>query len=163
MRIVTSAKIHKYQMSRQAPNAYPRRHGWWPQPRRAGGRCRLGLGADSTIKRCSPFPTCSRNLIDCLLSHPPKHNKCQHLICSTWLLHPHLAYEKHPIQDVIRSHKPDDGPDDEGPGFSCCTAMVSCPTSKHAAKLARQKKITDWIRCLCFLARVPAGTRENVV
>ena len=24
-----------------------------------------------------------------------------------WLLHPHLAYEKHPIQDVIRSHEPD--------------------------------------------------------
>ena len=42
----------------------PRRRGWWPQPRRAGGRCRLGLGTDST------------NLFqdfDCALSHPPKY------------------------------------------------------------------------------------------
>jgi hypothetical protein len=55
----------------------PRRCGWWPQPPRAGERCCLGLGTDST------------NLLrefDWALSHPPKY-KCQSPICSRRLLH----------------------------------------------------------------------------
>ena len=55
----------------------PRRCGWWPQPPRAGERCCLGLGTDST------------NLLqefDWALSHPPKY-KSQSPICSRRLLH----------------------------------------------------------------------------